>query len=311
MTITLNSERTTTPRTARAFVPGHITGIFRIYDDDPDPLRRGSKGAGFSVRAGTVTTVELTEARDMEVSVEYNGIAVVAPVTRTVVQSLMEERGVMGRVHVSHESSLPIGVGFGASGAGALGTALALGELLGITGPNHKLAGHAHNAEVINHTGLGDVIAQTAGGFEIRVRPGAPGNGSLIGLEGREHVVLAGATGLETSRVLTDPKWRDMINRVGDRLLDRLIAEPSFEQFINCSREFAEATGLMTPRINSALENLSDLSHVHASMVMLGDSVFCFCEEDESQSVVNVLGKYWDDGEILTTSVSETGGRLL
>ena len=37
----------------------------------------------------------------------------------------------------------------------------------------------AHNAEVNCKTGLGDVLASFHGGFEIRVKPGAPGIGNV------------------------------------------------------------------------------------------------------------------------------------
>jgi len=37
----------------------------------------------------------------------------------------------------------------------------------------------AHNAEVNCKTGLGDVLASFHGGFEVRVKPGAPGIGTV------------------------------------------------------------------------------------------------------------------------------------
>ena len=107
---------------------------------------------------------------------------------------------------VTHKSSLPSGVGFGASGAGALGTALALGHLLDSSMSETTAATYAHCAEVENYTGLGDVIAQTLGGIEIRKHPGAPGVGKVLNIpmDESQTVVLAGAPGLKTRDVLTN-----------------------------------------------------------------------------------------------------------
>ena len=121
----LNGALTLELRTARAFVPGHITGLFRIHDTHSDPLRRGSRGAGFSISAGTLTTVTANEHQEPGITTIYNGQKIDALVTRTVVEKLSEAYGVALSVEVTHQSDLPIGVGFGASGAGALGTALA------------------------------------------------------------------------------------------------------------------------------------------------------------------------------------------
>ncbi len=246
-------------------------------------------------------------------TVEYNGHEIDAPVTRTVVMRLLEDCSVDARVRVTHRSDLPIGVGFGASGAGALGTALALGPLLDPDMGPERLAQYAHCSEVANRTGLGDVIAQTCGGFEVRTRPGAPGVGELQQIAPPENlcVVLAGARGVETREVLSDPSKRGLVNSTGDRTVARLLDSPSFEEFIACSRAFARETGLMTRRIASALDALDAAGHHMASMVMLGDSLFCFCDTANSGDVVRILSRYWPASSIVSTSVALQGGRLV
>ncbi len=301
------------PCSARAYVPGHVTGIFRIHDSHEDPLHCGSTGAGFCLAAGTTTTVKLEENPFLEISVEYNDSKIDAPVTVTVIRRLLEEHESDYRIHVRHESSLPIGVGFGASGAGALGTALALSHLLGQSDDTQSTASHAHYAEVVNRTGLGDVIAQTAGGMEIRIRPGAPGIGEVVNIPFPEdlQVVLAGAPGLETRSVLSDKNHREGIIKAADGLMSDLIDDPSVEQFISSSREFARATNLMTPRVRSSLDDLESQGFNDSSMVMIGDSVFCFSEPGTSQRAADILAKRWDRSEILLSSISGNGGRLV
>ncbi len=307
-------KRTLSPieKTARAFVPGHITGFFRIFDGHPDPLCNGSKGAGFSISAGTCTTVRISEPIDPMISVFYNGKPIDAIVTRTVVRRLMESHAQTLHVEVTHQSDLPIGVGFGASGAGALGTALALSSLIDPDSDYIFPAQQAHIAEVVNHAGLGDVIAQTIGGVEIRTREGAPGIGTIQNVDyGMDQtVVLAGRTGLETKSILTDPNSRQQINRCGDSILSELTESPSFEELIHASRTFANEIGLMTPRIRTALGALQSAGFDLSSMVMLGDSVFCFCDAEHVPDVKDILVHYWDSQEILVTTIAQCGGVL-
>jgi len=312
LTDTLNT-RDDLPMMAQAFVPGHITGVFRIFDEKNNPMECGSIGAGFSVEIGTLTTVSVTENEALEITTIYNDENIDANVTKAVVQRLVEKYERQFKVIVTHKSSLPSGVGFGASGAGALGTALALGHLLDSTMNDTYAAGYAHCAEVENRTGLGDVIAQTFGGIEIRTHPGGPGVGKVVNIpnSGFQTVVLAGAPGLKTRDVLTNPGNRARINAVGDDLVNRIIDNPSIESFISSSREFTDSIGLSTDRVKAALQNLDDSGLNQSSMVMLGDSVFCFCDKHQSSTAVQILAKYWDTSQIQVTCVSKEGGRLV
>ncbi len=294
-------------------MPGHITGLFRIFDGHENPLHCGSTGAGFSVAIGTLTTVEATDHSPLEISTKYNGTRIEARVTEAVIQRLTEEYGRSLKVIVDHESQLPIGAGFGASGAGALGTAIALGHLLDPSLDLFGAASFAHYAEVVNHTGLGDVMAQTVGGPEIRIKPGAPGIGNTTSYSYDEslRVVLAGSSGLETSEVLTHPERRERINRAGDSLLSQLVANPTFESFIRCAREFSNMAGLETERVSTALGELDHEGLSDSSMVMLGDSVFCFCSESDVATAQSILSNHWNPSEISATEIAHEGGRLV
>ncbi|MHA1577311.1 MAG: pantoate kinase [Candidatus Thorarchaeota archaeon] len=300
-------------KTAHAFVPGHITGLFRIHDEHENPLYRGSTGAGFSVSMGTKTSVTIAEHSTLETEIKYNEQKIDGPITHTVVKRLSEIYEMPFKAKVIHQSSLPIGVGFGASGAGALGTALAICNIIDSDLTNEEVAQHAHYSEVINHAGLGDVIAQTVGGLEIRTHPGAPGIGKVMNVNYPQslHVVLAGATGLDTKDVLTDPTSRVEINNAGGSLVSELIGDPTLDHFIECSREFANITGLMTDRVTTSLKSLDDFGFDKSSMVMLGDSVFCFCEVDSVHNVTSILSQFWDESEILCTTISKVGGGLI
>lgn len=312
MTDTLTSQLDTV-LTAKAFVPGHVTGIFRIFDEYENPLRCGSTGAGFSVTIGTVTSVSVMEHSTLEITTDYNNERIDAQVTKTVIRRLTDEYERTLKVHVAHDSSLLSGAGFGASGAGALGTALALGYLLDSEITLEKAAGYAHIAEITNRTGLGDVISQTVGGVEVRIKPGAPGLGEVkpIAHEDSLRAILAGAPGLKTSEVLSNPISRDRINTTGDSLVSRIIKNPTIESFVQNSREFSDTIGLKTARVASALNDLESAGFSNSSMVMLGDSVFCLCDENDTSLAQKILSKYWNTSQVFATEISESGGRLL
>ncbi|MHA1950397.1 MAG: pantoate kinase [Candidatus Thorarchaeota archaeon] len=299
--------------TAKAFVPGHVTGIFRIFDEYDDPLRCGSTGAGFSVKVGTETSVSVMEHSSLEIATDYNSERIDAQVTKTVVRRLTEEYERTLKVHVTHESSLPSGAGFGASGAGALGAALALGHILDQDINYEQAAEVAHIAEISNHTGLGDVLAQTVGGIEVRVVPGGPGVGKIENILYLDSLraVFAGAPGLKTAEILTNPETREKINTIGDHLVERIIADPTIETFMECSRTFSDELGLKTPRVKEALDELERTGLVDASMVMLGDSVFCLCEKDEAYVAQRILSKYWGSEEVTVSEIASEGGRLV
>lgn len=312
MTATLNISNRE-PLGARSFVPGHITGLFRIFDNNENPLECGSTGAGFSVEIGTITNVSIKESKSLDITTIYNGQHINAEVTKTVVRLLAEDYERSLKIVINHESSLPSGAGFGASGAGALGTALALSHVLDPSLNIIDAAKYAHRAEVENHTGLGDVIAQIHGGFEIRVRHGSPGIGEIakIAYPKDLQVVLAGAPGIKTRAVLTNSKARRKINNIGDELVNKVKISRNLDTFITCSRAFAESIGLKTKRVEHALEELDSLGLTKSSMVMLGDSVFCFCNSKHVELAENVLSSYWKRTQVLTTSISEVGGRLI
>ena len=63
--------------------------------------------------------------------------------------------------------------------------------------------------------------------------------------------------------------------------------------------------------MNAALRDLDDSGLNQSSMVMLGDSVFCFCNENQSQKAVDILTKYWNRSQVQVTRISKDGGRLV
>ncbi|WP_227375563.1 pantoate kinase [Haladaptatus halobius] len=243
----------------RAFVPGHVTGFFSIHEAD-DSERAGSRGAGVTLSEGVTVTVEPSE----ETSIALNGESSVESGRR-----VLDVLGVTARV--TAETDLPLGAGFGVSGALALGTALAANERFDCGRSENELVTVAHVAEVEAGTGLGDVVAQARGGIPIRLEPGAPEYNRLDGVPKRARIEYRSLGELSTAEVLSGSTER--ISQAGVEALVALVNEPTLETFMSESRRFAERTGLLTDEVSDVIEDVHDVGG-RASMAMLGRTVF-------------------------------------
>ena len=202
-----------------AFVPGHISGFFEICDGSNNPLKIGSKNCGLCISKGVRTRVEVQKDGTSEVEIFINGEIREAKTTKKVVENLLQENENEFFVKVSHEVQSPIGVGYGMSGAGALGTSLTLAEVLDLDMKSNEIAGLAHKAEVECKSGLGDVFPQKLGGMVLGVEPGAPPFGKLEKIELEEDVeLIIGTLGpVSTSDILNSSDLRENSRVYGGR----------------------------------------------------------------------------------------------
>ena len=301
-------------RVATAFAPAHVTGFFSIHDQNDDPLYKGSRGAGFSLEKGVVTHIKIEEAQKQEITILFNGSSIDGPVTRTVIENilgLVNEKNY--RIIVEHKSEFNIGTGFGLSAAGALSTALALTKALDIHMTITEIGQIAHKAEIANKTGLGDVIAEIYGGFEIRKVYGGPGVGVLDFIPyPRDLTMVAAVFGpISTKSVLTDTHKRRKITLIGDKLVDKLLEHPTVEYFLQLSQNFAKQSGLITQEISRYLD-LLEKRGITASMIMIGNAVFTLTREEDveyiKRSFLEVTGSR---GKIIVSRLLPTGVFLI
>ena len=246
---------------ATAFVPGHVTGFFSAHPAD-EPVKAGSRGAGVTLSHGVEVTVQ---QRDDRTAIELDGDAVEMPPVERVLDALGVD------AHVRAKTPLPLGAGFGVSGAMALGTALAANAAFGCGRSENELTALAHVAEVQSGTGLGDVVAQARGGVPIRLDPGAPGYGRLDGVPTRPDVEYVTFGELSTEDVLSGDT--DQLSAAGEDALARLVREPTLSQFMYASRRFAREADLLTDEVTEAIRAVSEAGG-EASMAMLGRTVF-------------------------------------
>jgi pantoate kinase len=258
---------------AEAFVPGHITGFFEIHLDSSDPLKCGSRGAGFCIDKGARTKVTVDTSDKFNVKEILNGSELTAEgsTTHRVVKSLLGT----GAYDVAVETiaEVPVSQGLGMSGAGALGTAMALDAALELGSSTETLVAHAHRAEVENRSGLGDVAAQARGGLEVRTAPGGPPFGSIETAAWDEKILLVVLEPpLSTEQIITSTEHRAKLNSLCAELLNKLGMPPEPKLFLELAREFTLKSGLASDLLLEALETVP--KGCGAGMAMLGNTLY-------------------------------------
>lgn len=283
-----------------AFSPGHITAFFVGYDD-PDPMRKGSRGAGLCTTSGVHTTVRVREARAQSVEVFLNDAKDPAPTTVATVRRILKKDPY--EVKVLSRVQLPVSQGFGMSGAGALSVALALDEALGLGRGKDALVAAAHAADVESLTGLGDVVPQSLGGMDLRERPGAPPNAVVrrFPVEAELLLCVIGPP-FPKAPILADPGKMGKIARAGEGCLNEFTADPSVGTLFRLGRRFTSESGLASPRVAECLAALA--AYGRGSMAMLGNSVFA----TGGEIVATILRGF---GTVHRCSIDNAGARVL
>ncbi|QCC48449.1 pantoate kinase [Halobellus limi] len=251
---------------AAAFVPGHVTGFFSAHPDEDSSIA-GSRGAGVALSHGVdVRVVRGSDGNDVGVTLNGDPIDV-APVAAVLDDLDASDARVVA------ETPLPLGAGFGVSGAMALGTAYAVNAAYGRSRSENELVGLAHAAEVEAGTGLGDVVAQARGGLPIRLEPGAPEHGRLDGIPASPRVEYISFGSVSTEDVLSGDT--STLTAAGERALADLRAEPTTDRLVELSRRFAREADLLTDRVADAVAAVR-AEGGDAAMAMLGDTAFAF-----------------------------------
>ena len=251
---------------ATAFVPGHITGFFSAHTA-ATCAQAGSRGAGIALTDGIEVTV--TPGSGLQLNGEEIEMLPVADVcTRLGVDAAVDAT-----------TPLPLGAGFGVSGALALGTALAANAVFDCGKSENELITMAHCAEVEAGTGLGDVVAQARGGLPIRIDPGSPSHGRLDGVAARPRIEYITFGEVSTETVLAGDT--DDLTRAGESALSHLLERPTLSRFMTASREFADDAGLVTEEVATAIDAVAEVDgdsgddiDSSAAMAMLGNTVF-------------------------------------
>jgi len=299
---------------AKAFCPAHITGFFKAHlDDNQNNLENlGSMGAGFSIKQGVTTRVKIQTKGNQESNFKITTNGYQSDKT-DVSEFVLNEFLKLGEFstnffEIEHNISIPVGYGLGSSGAVALSLSYALDQALQTKLEKTMIGKIAHNAEVNCKTGLGDVLASYHGGFEIRVKPGAPGIGHVEKISTEKiSIVMICFSPISTNKFIKERL--SQINGLGGKMVTRLLESKNYENFQDMSLEFAKYVNVMTPRMQKIVEELEQ-NKIKCGIALFGETIFSMVPQNEESKVVEILQKY-SDGIIIQSELDDAGARVL
>lgn len=285
-----------------AFCPGHVTAFFEPVED-PDPFKKGSRGAGLSLSLGVKTRVKARIARKQNIRAFLNREEAPAETTRLAVERAIG--GAAFEVYVQCEMQLPVSQGFGMSAAGALSAALAVNDALDLGLSHDRVVAIAHAAEVEAQTGLGDVVPASQGGLDLRLEPGAPPLGIVRKVPVEADLLLAViGPPIPTRAVLADAAKVRGIAAAGGRCVREFAKDPTLGALFRLGREFSIETGLAQGKVRDAIEAAAPYGE--CTMAMLGNSVFAVGPVEPLESLFKGMG-----AQRYRCRVDQKGARLL
>jgi pantoate kinase len=300
---------------ATAFCPAHITGFFKAYlenDDQKNPEELGSMGAGFSIKEGVTTHVNISPRTNQNSSFKITTIGYKSDKT-DVSEYVLNEFLKLGDFEnvffdIQHEITIPVGYGLGSSSAVALSLSYALDHVLK-TRLDHTIIGQiAHNAEINCKTGLGDVLASYHGGFEIRIKPGAPGIGQVEKINIKNmSIIMICFSPISTNKFIKERL--SQINGLGGKMVNKLLKSKNCEHFQDMSLEFAKYVKIMTLRMEKLIQELAS-NEIKCGIALFGETVFTIIPKEKENDVLEILKKY-PEGIIIRSELDNLGARVL
>lgn len=260
---------------AEAFVPGHISCVFRPVRA-PDVMETGSIGYGIRMDLGCRASVSMRDDEDIVITV--NGEVSDAPVTRYAIENLNLRRGLDIRL----EHDLPMEQGFGTSASGTYAATVCACDLAGLN--RISAIKVTHEAECNLGGGLGDLLAiESRYGVPVRVRAGPPvvrGWTEDSGLQLKDISLIVFNEPLSTAPIINDDDMSRKIAQAGDTALRSFYGNPSVDNLFSCANVFSEEIGLESEEVRSGISKLRDKGY-RAGMCMLGNSIYTDAPKDK------------------------------
>ena len=299
---------------ATAFCPAHITGFFKAHlEDKHNALENlGSMGAGFSIKQGVTTRVRIDTKSNQKANFRITTSGYQSDKT-DISEYVLSEFFKLGKFSdkffdIEHHISIPVGYGLGSSSAVALSLSFALDQALKTKLDKTMIGQIAHNAEVNCKTGLGDVLASFYGGFEIRVKPGAPGIGHVEKiLTDKISIIMICFSPISTNKFIKERL--SQINGLGGKMVNRLLESKNYEHFQDMSLEFAKYVDVITPRMQKLVNELSE-NKIKCGIALFGETVFSMIPKQNEDNVLEILQKY-TDGILIKSELDNAGARVL
>jgi len=274
---------------------GGISAMFEPYIVD-DPFKSGARGAGIGVKRAAKITIEVSKSDKFTFENIINGVHVPKGIGRQSVEEFFSFTKLSKHydIKITQEIYIPIGSGFGSSAASATAIIYGLSRLLNRNMTLLQIARLAHIAEVKAKTGLGTVAGILCpGGIIIVETPGPPGVAKIDKiLLDEEYVIVAASRGkIETAMALQDPNLINRAIKYGKEAVDRLIDDPSIQNFFKTANWFAREVGLSNDLIEKTIRIAVESGAVGAAQAMIGDAVFAIVEREKASDVQKSMSK--------------------
>ena len=255
-----------------SWAPTHSTLFFSVPKNYDKIEEKGSVGVGFNYDKGVKTRVELNENGD---NVFWNGDIIDGVVSKTVLNKFREYSNQNKKVNIYHNSEIPIGYGLSTSGAGAIGTIMALDNYFNTNMTRVEQFEIAHYGDVVNKTGLGSVVGQITGGIELRLTQGGPRLCKTKSIESNQEIILFLINPIKTAEILKSDKQIKQINKSGVDLLKKALKlKKSYEEkLIIMGKNFSARSGLLSMKLKTILKDLEIIGEVNSTMSMIGETI--------------------------------------
>lgn len=305
-----------------AFVPCGVSGFFEIRDRNPDgspkksPETIGAIGGSIIISKGVLTEVRISKSDETSVKVYIND-KLTAPDEGVTTKATAENLLCMAKgnyeIIIRHSIDVPIASGFGTSGSGALGTALALSRALNIPLTFNQIGRIAHIAEVKSQTGLQGATSVMFGGCGITLKEGAPGVSlrDFIPFPPNLKVVIGYKSPIPTKSVLSRPEMRTLTSKLAREALKRILREPTIKNYLQACKSFALGLGLATDLVEALMEAGEKAGALGVAQNMVGEAVHAVVTEKSLMNVINAFQEYLPRENIIVTDIDFQGARLL
>lgn len=235
-----------------AFAPGSITGLFA-------PGRNGNPSLGISFAIADGVTARVVPAETT--TIVRDG----AKISMAPVENVLQSLGVSATVELV--TDIPLGHGFGASGAATLAAAIAANKACSCGLDRDVILTLAHEAEVAAGTGQGDVFIQDRGGLIWDIGAGVNRR------ELNQTVEYATAGGIETTSLLSDDDFLALADTHGRDHLSRLPNPPTISAVASLSQSYIHTLDLVTEFVETQLTRVSEAGGI-GGMALFGETVF-------------------------------------
>ncbi|MBT8171529.1 hypothetical protein KJN74_01480, partial [Candidatus Bathyarchaeota archaeon] len=114
-----------------------------------------------------------------------------------------------------------------------------------------------------------------------------------------------------TKEIFSSPKKRKIINYWGQKTLNRILGEPSLENFMEASKIFAIKTGFATNRIKKLIKLSENNGAIGSAQNMIGEAVHALVTVENVEPVYEVFRKFLPDEKIIIANIDLQGVRII